>query len=839
MIGRLRGGKAGIVKYFRDGKKAGRPYTRDELDERVVLHGDLDAIDKVIATIVTEGERYLHITLGFAEQDLTNERIRAITDRYMELLMAAYQPEEYMWYSEAHRPRIKRYINRTTGEEVDRLLHAHIVLPKVNLLTGGRLDPIGMALSSVSWLDAIQEQVNNEFGLVSPKDRPRENVSAADMIARSRPTEFKKGKIGDFKRRVANEIIVRDIASKAGLEELLMQYGEVKLRNADKPHQYFAVKPSGQDRFINLRDPIFAECIRPPMPAAYQDWNDIVAKAEGEATLKPAGLVVGVGKKDLEDIALLVEDWVSRRSREIKYLNSGNRKQYQEYRALDTDAQKTYLNGLANAFYTRHNLDRRQHGQGQDRTSHPAPSRPRQTAVDAARKQDARRAADRAPATGIFNLPNLHACKLDRDAHGSEVLLQKPVSDRLGRSGTGGDDALRRAPVADGGSWERAWSGFRAINPATGREADTFVSQLLRDQREAKAHQAADQCADIREIRRQIDAHGLLADLASSHGIRPADYIVTSGRDGAPRIRFRESTANLNASDFLTRHMHLSWPDAEQYLRACYGRQMTGSRAPIPVPSPQPDYWREFQAWWHRERANRRRRERAVITQAKAQQKTLRNEYHRGLSSLERQTLPYSIFRVQRKLLKLALAKSEQDLQKEVRAARARLSELDRADSDRLAYCTWLAERAEAGDWDAIAELRRQRLEAGKSCGPGDHAIVLYGIRLKVQIAQPPDHLTYSVHHNGDVSVYSGTGAEILRDTGSILYVMQIDDDALELCLRMAQKNWGNGNFFLFGDNAFIERAMQVAARRRLNVTFSNDEQNAMLQGAKAHPIPR
>lgn len=182
----------------------------------------------------------------------------------------------------------------------------------------------------------------------------------------------------------------------------------------------------------------------------------------------------------------------------------------------------------------------------------------------------------------------------------------------------------------------------------------------------------------------------------------------------------------------------------------------------------------------------------------------------------------------------VALAKSEQDLQKEVRAARARLAELGNADPRRLGYRTWLAERAEAGDWDAVVELRRQQFEAEKARRPGDQAIVLFGIRLKVQIAKPPDHLTYRVHCNGALSIYGTNGTEILRDTGSAVYVMQMDDDSLELCLRMSQKNWGNGNFTLFGDAAFIERAIQVATERRLNVIFSDDEQNAMLQHAKA-----
>ncbi|GIZ52495.1 LPD7 domain-containing protein [Noviherbaspirillum aridicola] len=833
MIARQRGGKAGVVQYLRDGKKRGRPYARDQLDERVVLHGDLDATDKVIQTMETAGERYLHISLGFAEHDdLPNDRLAAITERYMELLLAAYEPEEVIWYAEAHRPRIKRYMNATTGATVDRLLHAHVVVPKVNLLTGGRLDPMGMALRSAPWLDAIQEQVNFEFGLVSPKDRPRAApVSWADIIGRNRPTQFKKGRIGDFKARVANEMVTRDIRTKVGLDELLREYGEVKLRNAGRSNEYFAVKPSGHTAFINLREEIFADCTRPPAPAIYRDWHDIVERADADAALEPVGPVVGVGKKDPEDIAVLVEDWVSRRSMEIKYLNSGNRRKYQAYRALDTEAQKLILNDLADDFYIRHN-HRRQHGEEQHRTRSPAPGWSSEAAVHATWQQNARRAASGAPATGIFDLPNLHSRDLDSNVHRATVLLQKPVSDRLGRSGASSDDPLRRARDSSGGARERDWAAFRAINPATGREADTVFSQLLRDQREARAIQETGQRADIREICADIDPHVLLADLASSHGICPDNYTVTQGRDSVPRIRFKKSTDDLSLIDLLSSHMHLA--DAVGYLRAGYSRQLSSEQRQAPTPPPQAEYWQMYQAWWWQERAKRREKELTIIEQCRQHQRALRESYRGDLTRLSQCGLPYSVFRVQRKLLKLALAKSEQDLQKDLQTASLRLAKLDRPDPRRLRYRRWLVERAEAGDWDAIAELRRQRFETEKAVEAGGRAIVLLWGRIAVQAVQPLDDLSYRVHRNGDLSVYWADGAELLRDTGSAVYVIQDDDDAIELCLRMCQKNWGNGNFSLFGDRAFIERALRVAAKRRLSITFSDEDQNIRLRRVEA-----
>ena len=41
MLIRINGGAGGIKEYLEDGQKKDRFYTRDELDERVILDGDL------------------------------------------------------------------------------------------------------------------------------------------------------------------------------------------------------------------------------------------------------------------------------------------------------------------------------------------------------------------------------------------------------------------------------------------------------------------------------------------------------------------------------------------------------------------------------------------------------------------------------------------------------------------------------------------------------------------------------------------------------------------------------------------------------------------------------
>lgn len=71
MIVEIGGGNSGIAEYLEKGLKQGRIFSRDELDQRVVLEGDLELTNKIINSIEDNGqERYLHITLSFAKMIL-------------------------------------------------------------------------------------------------------------------------------------------------------------------------------------------------------------------------------------------------------------------------------------------------------------------------------------------------------------------------------------------------------------------------------------------------------------------------------------------------------------------------------------------------------------------------------------------------------------------------------------------------------------------------------------------------------------------------------------------------------------------------------------------------
>ena len=164
MLIRVRGSKAGIRKYLEDGRKDGRDHGRSELDERVVLAGDLALTDAIINSMDKQGERYLHITLAFKEDEISRENLQAITDDFQKFSMSAYEADEYCFYAEAHLPRLKSYTNQQTGEFIERKPHIHIVIPEYNLLSQQNLNPFGKVDQQTKFLEAFQEHINAKYG---------------------------------------------------------------------------------------------------------------------------------------------------------------------------------------------------------------------------------------------------------------------------------------------------------------------------------------------------------------------------------------------------------------------------------------------------------------------------------------------------------------------------------------------------------------------------------------------------------------------------------------------------------------------------------------------------
>ncbi|KKB60792.1 hypothetical protein WM40_27165, partial [Robbsia andropogonis] len=194
MLIRVSGRHDGVKQYLEDGQKIGRSLSRDELDERVVLAGDLDLTDAVIQSIDAPPRvsRYLSITLSFKEDHIDRQTLLQIARDFESFAMHAYRSDEYCFYAEAHLPRVKSYIDQLSGELVERKPHIHIVIPKTNLISGQSLRPLGFEKYNIQYIDAFQEHTNAQYGLASPKDNRRTVLSdASEMISRYRGDLFR------------------------------------------------------------------------------------------------------------------------------------------------------------------------------------------------------------------------------------------------------------------------------------------------------------------------------------------------------------------------------------------------------------------------------------------------------------------------------------------------------------------------------------------------------------------------------------------------------------------------------------------------------------------------
>jgi len=346
MLIRISGGESGIKDYLEDGQKQGRDYSREELDERVILDGDLKFTDALINKMDNDGDKYLHITLAFKEDEISRDTLQAITQDFKEFAFTAFQNDEYSFYAEAHLPRIKSYTHAKTGEWVDRKPHIHIVIPKYNLLSGESLNPFGLVERQVKYLEAIQETLNNRYGLASPKDNRRALFTDdSEMLSRYKGDAFKGGNKA-FKSALLTELLERQINNYDDLKKMLAEQGEVKIRNEGKDNEYLWVKPNagGDGKGINLRDAAFSRAfIELPQ---LQKIQRLTTESRYETTSTP--------RNNPTPYDQALQEWHQQRAKEIKYVYLGKRSEYDHYKQATVEEKAQLLIDRENRFYQKH-----------------------------------------------------------------------------------------------------------------------------------------------------------------------------------------------------------------------------------------------------------------------------------------------------------------------------------------------------------------------------------------------------------------------------------------------------------------------------------------------------
>ena len=342
MLIRVRGNNDGVKEYLEKGQKHDREFGRDEMDERVILAGDLDLTDALIQTIATDAERYLHITLAFKEDELSRDVLAEITRDFEAFMFAAYRPDEYNFYAEAHVPRLKSYADRKSGELVERKVHIHIVVPSLNRLTGRRLDPFGKVDQQTRFLEAFQEHVNAKYGLASPRDNRRVAFNdASEMISRYKGDAF-DGSNRELRSSILDALLARDITRYEDFRSLLAEFGEVRTRNPGRGNEYENVKPPGAAKGVNLKDYVFSR--------EFVELSAADKRAAMEARVHAEYVTPGQSRSTPAVFREALAEWHAVRAREVKYLNSGS-PFYKIYREAPADEQRKLLAGREFQFY--------------------------------------------------------------------------------------------------------------------------------------------------------------------------------------------------------------------------------------------------------------------------------------------------------------------------------------------------------------------------------------------------------------------------------------------------------------------------------------------------------
>jgi hypothetical protein len=787
MLIRVSGADSGIEDYLENGQKQGRDNSRGELDERIILDGDLDTIRLINESFDKPGEKYLHITLSFKEDEISREALEAITQDFKEFAFSAYDADEYGFYAEAHIPRIKSYINSQNGEFVERKPHIHIVIPERNLLSGTNLNPFGRVEQQTKFIDAFQELTNAKYGLASPKENRRTGFNLeSEIVSRYKGDEFIgrevfTGHHKELKTKILADILKRNIGNQDDLMALLSEYGSVRIRNEGRANEYLNVKPDPAGKGVNLKEYVFTPAFLGLSAEQKRQELSKVASAQYETA--------GPARPTPEEYQAILKDWHERRAKEIKYLNSGNKKQYAEYKSASPDKKAAILVERENRFYAKHR-----------KTDYDLEDRDPERTLERIREN---------LGTVDRHIESASRIAGDLDRAGGNLARR-----RIGR-------ALRAAVQRLTGHQGRAVEGRETAHELGGtREADNVTGQLKYDHREQKANARSAELSEFQEIRRHLDANRLLNALSHSYGVIPEKYPVAKGKDGGDRIR--AGTRNLNVSDFLTKELNLPWAEAAKILRETY-REQTGREPGLsPRHEARAELWRAYQA--HRkvgeptrkaERQARWNRERQGI-KAVYDRKRDAIRANRRFSPAERQA---------------ALSVSRMERISAEQAARARLNAEQRAEYMN-GYREFLARQAQDGNVDALVELRRmQRKEKERTDDQEIHSGSANENRENTPLITG-SRLSYQVHRDGAVT-YSRGGNAVVRDEGRFVKVLQADDGNIETGLRLARAKFGR-KLDIRGSDAFKAAVARVAAEKGLYVEFTDPRLNAILAARRA-----
>ncbi|WP_156516864.1 LPD7 domain-containing protein [Delftia sp. GW456-R20] len=761
---RISSGASGIAEYLATGRKKGREFERELIDERLVLAGDLSITDAVINSIRTTqpgASRYLHITLGFSERfttasvcgpgEVNLDKMRTVVDEYREMLMAAYEPYEYCWYAEAHVPKVTHDIHATTGEAVERLPHIHIVLPMRNLADGKYLNPAGFSQHNIKYEQAMQEVLNIRHALRSPLDSMRTEPVTA-LAKHTTATELAADSPKRIRAILEKLVKSKEITSFEQLIEVAGKFGEVRVRQG-RSGDYINILPAWASKGINFKEVYRAD---------FADPN--FAEAKPQPSARP-------------DFESLLDRWTTQVALEARYVNSANR---QQYRGLNMDGRRAWLSQRKAQSMA---LVRAEAGPPADheiefKEPHERTPEERSRLVAVATLQSSSDEDRRGRPPGSFaSVRDLSSCPLAQHVRPFELLLPEHAHDGLGPGRRSGyamrrqRDGDRETPGRDGQKNGRV----------------TFTS-TIRDSKNPKGY-SPDQ------LKNETSPVLVIAAAAKQFGIDPALYEITSAKDGTPRIRHADKHFNLG--DFFTKHIGISWDKAKVVLQKCYQETLADS-----LPPPNKELWEAFGSWRNQQ-----------FTRSKFARDTAKSELSDTIADARAKYRAIRLkgrdFPIARRREMVAVARAEMLVMIEkARQDAYEIKQKHAVPSRNAMYRTFLTELANSGNLAALGELRRSA-RPDNSMNP-----FISGAVSRVVFPQP----SYKVDFTGKVTYFHNEQA-VVTDSIRGVSVVEASRKSHALALKVAVAKYGR-NLTFTGDAEFMKGMLEAARASGLSINI-------------------
>ncbi|HAF4710383.1 TPA: hypothetical protein G8O14_004277 [Salmonella enterica] len=826
MIIRVRGYNDGFGDYLRAGKKQGVTLHRDELDKRLILHGDLGITEQVVNAMPNNGDdRYLHITLGFKEDYISNELLKTVIDEFRSKLFNAYDEDEYVFYAEAHLPKIKSVLNESTGEMEDRKPHIHIIVPKINMCDGSYLSPVGFYPHNERYIESIQESINTKYGLQSPRDNRRLNITEiSDFISRYKGDIFKSDAKG-VKQELLSTILSADNITYDTFIHDLKKNGVVKVRKGISG-DYLNLKKTGSPKGVNLKEFVFSpEFIK-------------LSKSEklNYLSLQVTTRTDEKKKQDEMNDTILLEYWLKLRSYEIKYLHP-NSKEFKNYKQMDDQSKQEIIerliqsdkNKIHNVSYETDNLSLSEMVAQQLKEKYRV--RRNQAYKESSVSQDDGRGNvriynQRGQIISGYTMRELHSSPMDVAIYKeTSLFLQSVTQENMDVSGKRVSPTLRfpvdRVNDRDGGGestinqWKqrREYSFDELSVKNTSKTADNVVESIRANIIESAITLAEMGKDKWKLIHRHINVQSFLKALEHTHGLSSEKYSVSKAKDGADRIRC--GNRNYSVTDFLTKELHFSWTEAGQYILSEFSRQQSKGDLHLQV-TPSIDYWAEFRSWKQKPENSYQK----LWAEFKSEQKSTRLHFHKGYRERVRKVRRdntdlrgRNVELARLKLEKMAAQEAlERDLEIERQAFRNSMITRNR-------YIGFLQKRIDGADGAALHELRRYT-QTDQSSAPD------YGFIQQNQQATSIlySDITFRVRSNGNVSYYFGKRL-VVEDSREWVSVIEKDDEnAIMFAIKLALEKNGGRPLTLTGDHDFRLNVAALAAQKKIRLSFNDAE---------------